>query len=977
MKLISLYIENFGGLSQYALTFSEGVTVIEEPNGFGKTTLAEFIRAMFYGFPRKSKTLDKNRRQKYMPWNGGTCGGNLVFSLDGNRYRIERSFGATPKGDTFKLVDLQTNRKSDRFSEEIGVELFQLDADSFERSTYCPQLHDSGSLTTNTIQAKLTHLVEDTGDINNFDKAMERLRNKRSGFVPYRGSGGTVAQARGQILKLQQELDELGGTEAALEQCNQCIVKLEQTQQQTEQEVASVRRLLTAASEAAASEARNREYRQLSAQRTADITREEQLRHTYPAGIPEPEEIEQAEGLSRQLEILTAQQVSTTQDEQARQFVQEHRGMFADGVPDEVQLEKCLQQYRRYERVLTALEGATLSEQEQAQYETLCVLAQTGMLSDETLEKLSDEKRELEKLHQNAQLLRPEAEDTARLESLRQLFRAGVPDARELEQQRMNLQTCRQLRQQVQQMQQSVETPQRVQKKSSPVMPILALLAGLAGCGVGIVLLIQKGYVGGGICLGAGVLALIGAVFLGLRMMLHQALSGGTTRLNPQVQAQLEEDQARLQHLEQELSDFVRHYGVAGDVDDGLREIEAKAADLKLLSRRMQTLEEKRREILHQAQMLETALTAQLAQRANTAPDLEKAIQQLYVEKEQFLSLREKMQSAMAQKAALQSEADQLQEMLSRFLKPYYPQAEPSQFEALLTQLQRDGTEYQRCMALLEDEMRRKQAQTQAVQECNCALDAFFERNAMARQEDLTRQFRQMGSDGKEWSELKARRNTLDGRLQELEAQGAAQQVQMQQDPQQLKMREKQLNEMQTELTQQLLQQRQTRVQLRGQVDRIPEIQDELSRWQEQRQADQGKADLLDATMDFLQRARDQLSSSYLGPIREHFSHYLHHLTGENGEQVLISPELEVQLERMGQARELAFFSAGQTDLVMLCMRLALVDALFGDAKPFVILDDPFVNLDDNRTAQALQLLQELGEERQILYLVCNSSRSF
>ena len=55
MKLVGLYIENFGGLHQYALDFEAGITSLIQPNGFGKTTLAEFIRAMFYGFPRKSK----------------------------------------------------------------------------------------------------------------------------------------------------------------------------------------------------------------------------------------------------------------------------------------------------------------------------------------------------------------------------------------------------------------------------------------------------------------------------------------------------------------------------------------------------------------------------------------------------------------------------------------------------------------------------------------------------------------------------------------------------------------------------------------------------------------------------------------------------------------------------------------------------------------------------------------------------------
>ena len=38
MKLISLYIENFGGLHRYALDFESGLTVIREENGFTVTT---------------------------------------------------------------------------------------------------------------------------------------------------------------------------------------------------------------------------------------------------------------------------------------------------------------------------------------------------------------------------------------------------------------------------------------------------------------------------------------------------------------------------------------------------------------------------------------------------------------------------------------------------------------------------------------------------------------------------------------------------------------------------------------------------------------------------------------------------------------------------------------------------------------------------------------------------------------------------
>ena len=86
--------------------------------------------------------------------------------------------------------------------------------------------------------------------------------------------------------------------------------------------------------------------------------------------------------------------------------------------------------------------------------------------------------------------------------------------------------------------------------------------------------------------------------------------------------------------------------------------------------------------------------------------------------------------------------------------------------------------------------------------------------------------------------------------------------------------------------------------------------------------------------------------------------------------------ELSVQLERGWQGRELAYFSAGYVDMVQLCMRLALVDALFEQAQPLLILDDPFVNLDDAHTRRALELLHRLSADHQILYLVCNSSRA-
>ena len=110
MKLRSCHIDNFGKLSDLHLEFQDGVNLFHEPNAWGKSTLAAFLRVMFYGFDskRESGLFDKER-VVFRPWQGGTYGGELDFSYQGKEYRISRTFGKTEKTDVFHLYDLSTN----------------------------------------------------------------------------------------------------------------------------------------------------------------------------------------------------------------------------------------------------------------------------------------------------------------------------------------------------------------------------------------------------------------------------------------------------------------------------------------------------------------------------------------------------------------------------------------------------------------------------------------------------------------------------------------------------------------------------------------------------------------------------------------------------------------------------------------------------------------------------------------------------
>ena len=53
MKLIACHIENFGKLSDLSVEFSDGINVINESNAWGKSTLAAFLKVMFYGLDAK------------------------------------------------------------------------------------------------------------------------------------------------------------------------------------------------------------------------------------------------------------------------------------------------------------------------------------------------------------------------------------------------------------------------------------------------------------------------------------------------------------------------------------------------------------------------------------------------------------------------------------------------------------------------------------------------------------------------------------------------------------------------------------------------------------------------------------------------------------------------------------------------------------------------------------------------------------
>jgi uncharacterized protein YhaN len=131
---------------------------------------------------------------------------------------------------------------------------------------------------------------------------------------------------------------------------------------------------------------------------------------------------------------------------------------------------------------------------------------------------------------------------------------------------------------------------------------------------------------------------------------------------------------------------------------------------------------------------------------------------------------------------------------------------------------------------------------------------------------------------------------------------------------------------------------------------------------------------LLTLTADFLKKADENLKVKYRAPLQESLNKYLKLIAGESV-SAKIDIDLAVTVEENGTEKVTDYYSKGYQNLFEICKRFALTDVLFKGEKPFIVLDDPFYNLDDSKLNASLELIQKLSKEYQLIYFVCHESR--
>ncbi len=224
MRIISCHIDNFGKLHNYDVCFSDLTEVIEK-NGWGKSTLAQFIKAMFYGLSGNArKSITDNEFMHYTPWSNESFTGRLVFEANGKTYIIIRDFSYGKKG-FFELRDAITNKISNDFSEKIGEELFGMDRESFERTVFIDESSKVLLGATNDINAHIGNLSSAIDDINNYDVAEENLNDYLNKMSPTRKTG-RIRIMKDELLLKKEKIKTKEMLERRIHECDKEIASL-------------------------------------------------------------------------------------------------------------------------------------------------------------------------------------------------------------------------------------------------------------------------------------------------------------------------------------------------------------------------------------------------------------------------------------------------------------------------------------------------------------------------------------------------------------------------------------------------------------------------------------------------------------------------------------------------------------------------------------------------------------------------------
>ena len=207
MKIYSM-TATFGKLQNETLVLQPGLTVIEAPNEWGKSTWCAFLQAMLYGINTReqTKTGFLADKEHYAPWSGSPMSGRMDICWNGRDITIERRNKGRGVFNDFKAYETASGVPVPELTAaNCGQMLLGVEQSVFARAGFI-RLKDLPVTQDESLRRRLNSLVTTGDESDNSDDLAQKLKDlkNRCRF----NKSGLLPQAEAQRKELEDKLRE-------------------------------------------------------------------------------------------------------------------------------------------------------------------------------------------------------------------------------------------------------------------------------------------------------------------------------------------------------------------------------------------------------------------------------------------------------------------------------------------------------------------------------------------------------------------------------------------------------------------------------------------------------------------------------------------------------------------------------------------------------------------------------------------------
>ena len=123
---------------------------------------------------------------------------------------------------------------------------------------------------------------------------------------------------------------------------------------------------------------------------------------------------------------------------------------------------------------------------------------------------------------------------------------------------------------------------------------------------------------------------------------------------------------------------------------------------------------------------------------------------------------------------------------------------------------------------------------------------------------------------------------------------------------------------------------------------------------------------------EVLKEQMENIHDNPMQDIAENFTRYLGIISGGKvSSEFPEADKLNMNIYSDNRLLDYGKLSEGTKETVSLAFRLAVLDHLFPEGGGVIVFDDPFTDMDADRTAQSCELLKECAKRHQVIFLTC------